>query len=164
VVQLPALRDRTDLDVVTQKILGNVCSAEKRVGVSHDVMQLFRRYKWPGNMRQLFNLLRTAVVMAECEGDIQIHHLPDDFLSDVQQINSAPSPQVVRHAMPEVSQAEASPADLYDPQTLNLENVAIDAIAQALRTCKGNVSAAAKMLGVSRNTIYRKKHLLPNDL
>ncbi|PQA83704.1 sigma-54-dependent Fis family transcriptional regulator [Limnohabitans sp. TS-CS-82] len=164
VVQLPALRDRTDLDVVTQKILGNVCSAEKRVGVSHDVMQLFRRYKWPGNFRQLFNLLRTAVVMAECEGDIQIHHLPDDFLSDVQQINSAPSPQVVRHAMPEVSQAEASPADLYDPQTLNLENVAIDAIAQALRTCKGNVSAAAKMLGVSRNTIYRKKHLLPNDL
>jgi transcriptional regulator of acetoin/glycerol metabolism len=45
---------------------------------------------------------------------------------------------------------------------LSLENVAIDAISQALRTCNGNVSAAAKLLGVSRNTIYRKKHLLPD--
>ncbi len=48
-------------------------------------------------------------------------------------------------------------------EAFNLENVAIDAIAQALRTSKGNVSAAAKLLGVSRNTIYRKKHLLPDE-
>jgi transcriptional regulator of acetoin/glycerol metabolism len=37
-------------------------------------------------------------------------------------------------------------------------------MAQALRNCKGNVSVAAKILGVSRNTIYRKKHLLPQDV
>jgi len=50
------------------------------------------------------------------------------------------------------------------PVGLNLENVAIDAIAQALRNAKGNVSIAARQLGVSRNTIYRKKSLLPADV
>jgi transcriptional regulator of acetoin/glycerol metabolism len=45
-----------------------------------------------------------------------------------------------------------------------LENVALDAMAQALRNTGGNVSVAAKLLGVSRNTIYRKKALLPADV
>ena len=44
-----------------------------------------------------------------------------------------------------------------------LENVTLSAMAQMLRLHKGNVSAAAKALGVSRNTIYRKKDLLPPD-
>ena len=42
-----------------------------------------------------------------------------------------------------------------------LQDVALSAMAQMLRLHKGNVSAAAKALGVSRNTIYRKKDLLP---
>ena len=45
-----------------------------------------------------------------------------------------------------------------------MQDVALDAMAAALRQCRGNVSAAAKMLGVSRNTIYRKKDLLPEDV
>ena len=45
-----------------------------------------------------------------------------------------------------------------------LQDVALSAMAQMLRLHKGNVSAAAKALGVSRNTIYRKKDQLPPDL
>jgi transcriptional regulator of acetoin/glycerol metabolism len=45
-----------------------------------------------------------------------------------------------------------------------LQDVALSAMAQMLRLHKGNVSAAAKALGVSRNTIYRKKDLLPPDV
>jgi transcriptional regulator of acetoin/glycerol metabolism len=126
-------------------------------------MDMFHRYAWPGNFRQLYNLLRTAVVMAECEGDIHMHHLSDDFLSEVQQLApaqklpDAPSTSAIQ------SQAAMPTFESRTPEAFNLENVAIDAIAQALRTAKGNVSAAAKLLGVSRNTIYRKKHLLPTD-
>ncbi|MCY1383350.1 hypothetical protein D9M69_714700 [compost metagenome] len=47
------------------------------------------------------------------------------------------------------------------PEGTRLEDVALSAMAQMLRLHKGNVSAAAKALGVSRNTIYRKKDLLP---
>ena len=163
VVKLPALRDRKDLEVVAKKILASVCPAEKRIGISPEVMDVFRRYAWPGNFRQLYNLLRTAVVMAECENDIQMSHMPDDFLSEIHQL--APSQKLPDVSMTSPTQVQPSmPA--FEPranETLNLENVAIDAIAQALRTSKGNVSAAAKLLGVSRNTIYRKKHLLPNE-
>lgn len=46
----------------------------------------------------------------------------------------------------------------------SLQEVTLGAMAQMLRLHKGNVSAAAKALGVSRNTIYRKKDLLPPDV
>jgi transcriptional regulator of acetoin/glycerol metabolism len=45
-----------------------------------------------------------------------------------------------------------------------LQDVALQAMTDALRQCQGNVSAAAKLLGVSRNTIYRKKEQLPADV
>jgi transcriptional regulator of acetoin/glycerol metabolism len=162
VVKLPALRDRKDLEVVAKKILASLCTAEKRIEISPDVMEVFHRYAWPGNFRQLYNLLRTAVVMAECEGGIQMHHLPDDFLSEIQQLG--PAQKRSDATAPAPAQATMPPTyETRNSEAFNLENVAIDAIAQALRTCKGNVSAAAKLLGVSRNTIYRKKHLLPNE-
>jgi transcriptional regulator of acetoin/glycerol metabolism len=163
VVKLPALRDRTDLEVVAKKILASVCLTEKHIGISAEVMALFRRYAWPGNFRQLYNLLRTAVVMAECDGDIQMHHLPDDFLSEIQQLTPEPK-QAETSAQPAMRAQTNTPTfETRVNEAFNLENVAIDAIAQALRTSKGNVSAAAKLLGVSRNTIYRKKHLLPSE-
>jgi transcriptional regulator with PAS, ATPase and Fis domain len=163
VVKLPALRDRKDLEIVAKKILASVCPAEKRIGISPEVMDVFHRYAWPGNFRQLYNLLRTAVVMAECENDIQMSHMPDDFLSEIQQL--APAQKLPDAPMMQPVQAQAA-MPIFEPrasEAFNLENVAIDAIAQALRTSKGNVSAAAKLLGVSRNTIYRKKHLLPDE-
>ncbi len=49
------------------------------------------------------------------------------------------------------------------PDGGRLEDLTLSAMAQMLRLHKGNVSAAAKALGVSRNTIYRKKDLLPPD-
>lgn len=41
---------------------------------------MFRAYHWPGNFRQLHNLLRTAVVIVGCEGLIESILLPEDFL------------------------------------------------------------------------------------
>jgi transcriptional regulator of acetoin/glycerol metabolism len=165
VVKLPALRERKDLEVVAKKILASVCPSEKRIGISPEVMDLFHRYAWPGNFRQLYNLLRTSVVMAECAGDIQLAHLPDDFLSEIQLLPptqaavEAPTNSPLNHQV----QPDTPSFEMPSKQAFNLENVAIDAIAQALRSSKGNVSAAAKLLGVSRNTIYRKKHLLPDE-
>lgn len=159
IVKLPALRERNDLEVVIHKILGSVCPEGSSVNIAPDVMSLFKRYAWPGNFRQLFNLLRTSVIMAECTGTIHMSHLPDDFLSEIDHL--APAQALPEPATPPHIQGSTSTFESLCSETFNLENVAIDAIAQALRTSKGNVSAAAKLLGVSRNTIYRKKHLLP---
>ena len=56
-----------------------------------------------------------------------------------------------------------TPATVLQPHD-RLEDVTLQAMADALRRCHGNVSAAAKWLGVSRNTIYRKKAQLPPDV
>lgn len=170
VVRLPALRERTDFELVVRKILGTLCENGREIGLAPDVMALFQRYPWPGNFRQLHNLLRTAVVMVGCDGMITRDHLPDDFLEELAQIDlTAPVPTPAAVAAPApavmpVPEAAAPVASVAEPELHSLQDVALQAMAQMLRLHKGNVSAAAKALGVSRNTIYRKKDLLPPDL
>jgi transcriptional regulator of acetoin/glycerol metabolism len=173
VVRLPALRDRTDFDVVAHKILASLCERSQHLDISPRVMQLFQRYPWPGNFRQLHNLLRTAVAMVGCDGVIEVEHLPDDFLDEAQSavdlraeaVLACPLPQAAQ-AMPSGSEPIRVPISPTQPHAdpHRLEDVTLQTMAEALRRCRGNVSAAAKLLGVSRNTIYRKKDQLPADV
>jgi len=84
VVRLPALRERSDLAAVARRILLAECP-QGTLEISPAVMALFARYAWPGNIRQLANVLRTAAVMATGERQITEQHLSDDFLEDVYQ-------------------------------------------------------------------------------
>lgn len=165
VVRLPALRERQDLEVVARKILASVSQAQVPMGISKEVMSILRQYPWPGNFRQLFNVLRTAVVMAGDSEELQVGHLPEEFLDGLnyagsRQPDPAAAPVEIRVETPAGSVPTPAPAR----ENHNLESVALEAMAQALRSTRGNVSVAAKLLGVSRNTIYRKKALLPNDI
>jgi transcriptional regulator of acetoin/glycerol metabolism len=140
VVKLPPLRDRTDLEIVVRKILSSESEGGPYV-VSDEVLRLFRQHKWPGNFRQLTNLLRTAVIMAGDEGEIGLRHMPDDFLDDIDQ--SVPA-------------APLAAAERLIANGANLEEMELSAIVKSLEAHGGNVSATARALGVSRNTIYRK--------
>jgi hypothetical protein len=85
VLRLPPLRERSDLTLVAQRILANECpQGAPRIGA--EVMALFQRCDWPGNIRQLANVLRTAAVMAAGEPQITQVHLSDDFLEDVRRL------------------------------------------------------------------------------
>ena len=142
VVRLPPLRERGDIDVVISRLV-TAESNGNPFTVSPEVMELFKRHNWPGNFRQLTNLLRTAMVMAGPDRVVRIEHLPDDFLEDVA-------------AMPPVSarkSVESSPSPM---SSSKLEDIELQTIQRALDEHRGNVSAAARALGVSRNTIYRK--------
>jgi transcriptional regulator of acetoin/glycerol metabolism len=201
VVRLPALRERSDFEIVANKILFNLCEADQKIHISDEVMALFLQYRWPGNFRQLHNLLRTAVVMVGHSGGIGMEHLPDDFLEEVQQAPvrlqpeplpceeaalgmplstfdarppvaaksplaspggiTAPWSHLPPQAAPPQPMAAAAPTSAGAPR---LQDVALQTMTDALRQCRGNVSAAAKLLGVSRNTIYRKKDHLPPDV
>jgi transcriptional regulator of acetoin/glycerol metabolism len=160
VVRLPALRERTDFELVVKKIITSLCDNGPQIDISADVMALFRAYSWPGNFRQLHNLLRTAVVMVGCQGVIEKRHLPDDFLEDTAEpFNATPPPGMCTGATEAGAALAPSASDGH-----SLQDVALSAMAQMLRLHKGNVSAAAKALGVSRNTVYRKKEQLPPDV
>lgn len=143
VVRLPALRERSDLPTVIRKVLQAVQPTGVACQLAPEVWEKFHHYSWPGNVRQLHNVLRTASVMAGNGGTITLADLPDDFLEDCAQI---PADQV--------------PADP-EKSVENLTGFTLQRMAQALKEHQGNVSAAAKALGISRNTFYRKKALLP---
>jgi transcriptional regulator of acetoin/glycerol metabolism len=140
VVKLPPLRERTDLDMVIDKLLASE-SENRPCRVSDEVMRMFRQHKWPGNFRQLTNLLRTAIVMLGDDAEILPEHLPDDFLDDIQHARRQDISDTVERVVFEMSR---------------LEDVETSVIRKSLEAHGGNVSATARALGVSRNTIYRK--------
>jgi transcriptional regulator of acetoin/glycerol metabolism len=119
--------------------------------VSPDIMRLFKQHNWPGNFRQLTNLLRTAMVMAGDDLQIRLEHLPDDFLEDVSGAQQKLSLTATSIASASLI-STATPA----PQGSRLDEVTLSTIQRSLAAHGGNVSATAKALGVSRNTIYRK--------
>ncbi len=168
-VKLPPLRDRTDVAALCQKILRQL--SPRTLTIQPALMESFLRYSWPGNLRQLNNVLKTAAVMVKDVCEITTMHLGDDFLEEL----AMPSP----HALPKVdwvagqansthhaaqsasgefsgkwgrSKATAVPTSAID----NLEQVEITTILRVLSACGGNVSSASKQLNISRNTIYRK--------
>ncbi|MEK8049334.1 sigma-54-dependent Fis family transcriptional regulator [Ideonella sp. DXS22W] len=88
-VRLPPLRERSDLMVLVRRILDRQLGegrgderGTRRLDLTPEVVRLFERYPWPGNVRQLFNVLRTAAVMAASESVITREHLSDDFLEE----------------------------------------------------------------------------------
>jgi len=176
VVRLPALRERSDLGVVARRILVAECP-QGVPEISAPVMALFKRYAWPGNIRQLANVLRTAAVMAAGESQITEQHLSDDFLEDARRsAQAAPVAQVIASApgagavvgeakamaamtVPGALQSAPSNASADTPPNappLTLGEAEIDMIRRVLADAGGNISEASKRLGISRNTIYRK--------
>ncbi|MBL8472902.1 MAG: sigma-54-dependent Fis family transcriptional regulator [Rhodocyclaceae bacterium] len=148
-ITLPPLRMRQDLHAVVQRILRDELKVGDELDVSQEVLRLFCQHPWPGNMRQLVNVLRTAVVMADGEAEICREHLPDDFLEDME----APGTAVPVAAVAITPPPTAGVVPLQDGK---LEDIELNAIQSMLDQTGGNVSATARRLGISRNTIYRK--------
>ena len=138
-VQLPALRERTDFSALTLRLLANI-NPERDIHLAPDVQARLSQHPWPGNLRQYASLLRTASAMLDPHEDcIDWPHLPDDVAQEL----SDPAPVVTS-----VGTAGASQS---------LEELSRSAIRQALESSGGNMSQAARRLGISRQTLYRKR-------
>ena len=104
-------------------------------GISSDVEQMFLNYPWPGNVRELENLMEQAFVRCR-QNVITAENLPSDFRT------------------------------YFESHTLNADRSPEDeaaAIRDALARANGNKSEAARLLGMSRRTIYRKLEKLGID-
>ena len=172
VVTLPELSERTDLPALVTRILESQREEEwVPVRVSEAVLEHFQRCRWPGNLRQLANVLRTAGIMAEGAQQIEIEHLPDDFLPDCEAPTGAAGATGTQQAGAEDALAQpaarAGAADSIGGQSVHetashaqaslarMEDWQTTLIAQTLSRHGGNVSAAARELGLARNTVYR---------
>ncbi len=149
--QLPPLRERSDLHQIVRRLLdGSHHHPEPaRIRIDPATMAVLEAYAWPGNIRQLQNVLEVALALLDEDEDCILPlHLPDEVLQGAE---GAPVPRQSARA-PVVTRAEGlargrgrRPKDIDDA-----------AIRAALERFDGNLSAAARHLGVARNTLYRR--------
>ncbi len=168
-VTLPPLRDRKDIRCLVENILGAEVAGSRssEVVIGEEVMRFFEQYAWPGNIRQLQNVIRVSVALLdddECE--IQPVHLPEELfgLDPMDSTKDHAAGARTGHAVMSdlsasaVSHISGSAGQVGQGQggPRSLDEIELEAIATVMREVGGNVSAAARRLGVSRNTLYRK--------
>ncbi|MEK6422574.1 MAG: sigma-54-dependent Fis family transcriptional regulator [Burkholderia gladioli] len=138
-VTLPPLAQRTDLPELVRRVLARLARTEAVPSrVSNAVLAAFARCRWPGNLRQMTNVLRTAGMLADEAPEISLEHLPEDFWLDC----------------PDgAAEWATSPAACAAATTLDAQQASL--IDGTLARHQGNVSAAARELGLARNTVYR---------
>jgi transcriptional regulator with PAS, ATPase and Fis domain len=138
VLRAPPLRERRDdLPLLARHLVDQsepCLSAPKNVGFSPEVLQTFLEYHWPGNIRELKNVVLSALYrLEEGQNRIENQHLPAPL-----------SPR------PEAAPATVTP--IRSARRLREQ----EAIQAALRATSGNKTAAAKILGISRSVLYDK--------
>lgn len=132
-LELPPLRERTDKAALVQRLWEQHREVQQHRGFEPKVLELFDRHPWPGNLRQLSNVIQVALALADNEV-IGTEHLPDDFFADL-----------------EMSLQDMQPVFSDKPQPRGTED-----LDELLRAAGGNISQLAKRLGVSRNTLYKR--------
>jgi transcriptional regulator of acetoin/glycerol metabolism len=146
-IWLPPLRERKDLDQLVEFIIALEAGADHPVKVSDEVREIFRHYSWPGNIRQLSNVLRTSIALLDgCT--IEFDHLPCDLVEDLNAGRPCDAGKSASAVMPQ--------DEPWSARQNNLEEIEAQVIRNALKEHGGNISAAARQLGISRNTLYRK--------
>ena len=139
-VHLPPLRQRTDRQELICDIYRQYRDPDQAETLAPEVMAALKNHPWPGNIRQLVNVLRVAIAIADGK-DVEIWHLPEDFLAEY---DSTAASQQTR---PDLSEPEDKGVDTTDPLPRTL---------QVYRECTGNVSKTARRLAISRNTLYKR--------
>ena len=136
-IRLPALRERReDIPLLVDYFVGkfNASTGKQIAGVEPEAIKLLMDYEWPGNVRELENAIEHAFVLCN-EGTIRPFHLPEEIL-----------------------RVNLRPTTLTPPQPLGQESRQRnrrDAILDALRKTHWHRGNAAKLLGVSRVTLWK---------
>jgi DNA-binding NtrC family response regulator len=144
-LEIPILAERKeDIPLISQKIIEDF-SAEnnKSFKISSEVLELFQKYDFPGNVRELKNALHRAIVVCK-DGIIEIDDLPKRIIDAV---NAPIKPK----EPPDAKKAETS-----DDSDKSLESLEKKAIEEAIERANGNLSEAIRQLGIGRATFYRK--------
>jgi two-component system, NtrC family, response regulator len=145
-IHLPPLRERPkDIPLLVNFFIGNLKEIYNRpeLTVSRDAMKWLQQLPWPGNIRQLKNLVERSVLMSR-----------NDHL-DIEDLRM----------QPELSPAQKGNVALPQVGTLTLEEIEVLMIKKALDFHKNKISKVAASLGLSRSSLYRRldKYHIPYD-
>ena len=129
-INVAPLRDRKeDIPLLIEKFLFKygVEYKDRFVRITQEATEILQRYNWPGNIRELENVIQRAVIM--CNKIIDVDHLPDSLKFDI--------------SFPEDS-------------LLPLKQIEKEYIQKVLNACKNNKTKAAEILGITRKTLRSK--------
>ena len=131
-IKLPALRERaTDVPLLAESLLARVATA-RSLKIAPDAMELLIHYDYPGNVRELRNILERASLL--CDGEtIQKMHLPEKEVHD-------------RHPR----------RNLYPAKVASLKELEQKTLETRLANHRGSREALAEELGISERTLYRR--------
>lgn len=132
IIELPRLEERQD----KQKLIESLHRrhAEPNQHLCPHLLSLLLSYSWPGNLRELDSLIKVSALMAQGEAVLELAHVPTHLSKKLSQIQQ---------------QASAEP-------TTDIRTTVEDKLVKTYQANQGNISKTSRMLGVSRNTIYRK--------
>ncbi|MDA0129080.1 sigma-54 dependent transcriptional regulator [Vibrio sp. MarTm2] len=169
-VDMPPLRERGN-DIVTLanhflKLYAKEDGKQFRT-INRDAETLLKRYRWPGNVRQLQNIIRNIVVLND-DTKLTVDHLPEQVRQSTTAKNNRtappPTPLSVEAppAEPIIDEIESTytPSQVADNPPTHIRpmwQIEREAIQQAIDYCDGNVLNAAVLLELSPSTVYRKK-------
>ncbi|MDM8560543.1 sigma 54-interacting transcriptional regulator [Candidatus Parabeggiatoa sp. HSG14] len=159
-INLPALCERgQDILLLAEFFLFKFAKQEQKDwrGFSHEAEKMLLKYEWPGNVRQLQGVIHSLVIlgkgnvitveMLKAKISTDIKNEDSYFLSSGNLLNSDEKPNVI-----------LTSNDVVRP----LEEIEQEVINKAIECCNGSVVKAAKLLGISRSTIYRKQQRKPS--
>jgi len=158
-IQVPPLRNRgSDIMVFAQFFLekANADLNKAITGFSEDVVKAFNNYRWPGNIRELKNIIKRAALITSGE-IIDAPSIPAEILN-------YDSEEEITLSTHEVNQMNAeTPIAAPRPVSVNLKEAALEAeyetIMNVLKKVQFNKSKAARILNIDRKTLYNKmKH------
>ena len=155
-LHLPPLRSRgDDILAIAHYFLTSFAKEEGKQfeGFSPEAEVMLRHYDWPGNVRQLQNVIRNTVVLHD-DRVVRPHHIPPPL----DQVLLEKSAQLSSHHTTEPPVQQPSMDSSAAPLAIRpLADVEREAIEHAIAVCEGNIPKAAALLDVSPSTIYRKK-------
>lgn len=131
-IEVPPLRERReDIPFLAEEFLkGFSLREDKPFVLAQEVLETFTHYAWPGNVRQLKNIIERAAVLAR-GNRITLRELPEELQQQSRKVKKADT---------------IKPLKVLEQQ----------AIQDALQSCSGNISKAARKLGISRKTFYKR--------
>ncbi|EHD0097523.1 sigma-54-dependent Fis family transcriptional regulator [Vibrio vulnificus] len=181
-IEMPPLRERgNDIVELANHFLKTYAKEDgkKFNSISKEAQSILKKYKWPGNVRQLQNIIRNIVVLND-DNQLNMEHLPAQLTTKPQtvkepaKLSAPPQPvqaviqemrnghEALNHHSLETQTSKANPLahnafHHSDGSIRPMWQIEREAIQNAIAFCDGNVISAAVMLELSPSTVYRKK-------
>ncbi|EHH2450669.1 sigma-54-dependent Fis family transcriptional regulator [Vibrio vulnificus] len=181
-IEMPPLRERgNDIVELANHFLKTYAKEDSKKfnSISKEAQSILKKYNWPGNVRQLQNIIRNIVVLND-DNQLNMEHLPAQLTTKPQtvkeptKLSTPPQPvqaviqemrnghEALNHHSLETQTSKANPLahnafHHSDGSIRPMWQIEREAIQNAIAFCDGNVISAAVMLELSPSTVYRKK-------